>query len=421
MKRIALVGFGLLASSIASALKQAKRPTVIRAVSSPATLARARELELADEFFEYAQVEEWSRDCDLILLCGPILHILKTIDALSHVKWAKEAALSNGVAGKDCAAGSNGANSIDAKLNGAACLVSDIGSTKVEICRAGSKLPAPFKFVGSHPMAGSEKRTCEYNDPAIFENAYWFVCPPEGTAESVYAPLLELVKFLGASAVVFPPEHHDRTMAWVSHMPQMLSSTLAASIPDRLLSHNYQHYAGRAFRDMTRIAASGWAMWHDIAVTNRDETVRALTEVRDGVNATIEAMQKLDVVKDGKPAGGSFDATRGSVAGGKCADRSDSLEEIFKAGNEGRASLFAPGRNAAAAFFEITVPLKDKPGALLSVLQPLAEEGLNIRDIELMKVRENVAGTLLIAFKTEDEAARAVKLLRYLGYEVKER
>ena len=421
MKRIALVGFGLLAGSIASALKQAKRPTVIRAVSSPATLARARELELADEFFEYAQVEEWSRDCDLILLCGPILHILKTIDALSHVKWAKEAALSNGVAGKDCAAGSNGANSIDAKLNGAACLVSDIGSTKVEICRAGSKLPAPFKFVGSHPMAGSEKRTCEYNDPAIFENAYWFVCPPEGTAESVYAPLLELVKFLGASAVVFPPEHHDRTMAWVSHMPQMLSSTLAASIPDRLLSHNYQHYAGRAFRDMTRIAASGWAMWHDIAVTNRDETVRALTEVRDGVNATIEAMQKLDVVKDGKPAGGSFDATRGSVAGGKCADRSDSLEEIFKAGNEGRASLFAPGRNAAAAFFEITVPLKDKPGALLSVLQPLAEEGLNIRDIELMKVRENVAGTLLIAFKTEDEAARAVKLLRYLGYEVKER
>ena len=421
MKRIALVGFGLLAGSIASALKQAKRPTVIRAVSSPATLARARELELADEFFEYAQVEEWSRDCDLILLCGPILHILKTIDALSHVKWAKEAALSNGVAGKDCAAGSNGANSIDAKLNGAACLVSDIGSTKVEICRAGSKLPAPFKFVGSHPMAGSEKRTCEYNDPAIFENAYWFVCPPEGTAESVYAPLLELVKVLGASAVVFPPEHHDRTMAWVSHMPQMLSSTLAASIPDRLLSHNYQHYAGRAFRDMTRIAASGWAMWHDIAVTNRDETVRALTEVRDGVNATIEAMQKLDVVKDGRPAGGSFDATRGSVAGGKCADRSDSLEEIFKAGNEGRASLFAPGRNAAAAFFEITVPLKDKPGALLSVLQPLAEEGLNIRDIELMKVRENVAGTLLIAFKTEDEAARAVKLLRYLGYEVKER
>ena len=403
MKRIALVGFGLLAGSIASALKQANRPTKIRAVSSPATLKRARELELADEFFEYGDVEEWSKDCDLILLCSPILHILKTIDALSHVKWAKEAEQTN-----------------SANLNGSACLVSDIGSTKVEICKAGVKLPAPFRFVGSHPMAGSEKRTCEFNDPAIFENAYWFVCPPEGTPENVYAELLDLVKFLGATPVVFPPEHHDRTMAWVSHMPQMLSSTLAANIPGRLLDHNYQHYAGRAFRDMTRIAASGWGMWHDIAVTNRDETVRALQEVRDGINETIDAMNNLQVVKDGKPAGGSFNAGEKS-ADGKCADRSDALEKIFKAGNDGRASLFAPGRNAGAAFSEITVPLKDKPGALLSVMQPLAEEGLNIRDIELMKVRENVAGTLLIAFKTEDEAARAVKLLRYLGYEVKER
>ena len=349
MKRIALVGFGLLAGSIASALKQAKRPTIIRAVSSPATLSRARKLELADEFFEYGDVEQWSRDCDLILLCSPILHILKTIDALAHVKWAAQPGTEQSV-----------------------CLVSDIGSTKV--------------------------------DPAIFENAYWFVCPPEGTEESTYSILLDLVKFLGATPVVFPPEHHDRTMAWVSHMPQMLSSTLAGNLPERLLKYNYQHYAGRAFRDMTRIAASGWGMWHDIAVTNRNETVRALGEVRDGLEKTIEAMNALDVVVDGKPA---------------AEDHADGLEKIFKAGNEGRASLFAPGRNAGAAFSEITVQLKDKPGALLSVMQPLAEEGLNIRDIELMKVRENVAGTLLLAFKTPDEAARAVKILR--GYEVKER
>ena len=78
MKRIALVGFGLLAGSIAAAVKQAGLPTVIRAVSSSATLKRARELELADEFFEYDETEKWARDCDLILLCSPILHILGT-------------------------------------------------------------------------------------------------------------------------------------------------------------------------------------------------------------------------------------------------------------------------------------------------------------------------------------------------------
>ena len=390
-RRITMVGFGLLASSVAAAIKQAKLPTIIRAVSSPSTLKRARELELADEFYQYGETEEWAKNSDLILLCAPIVHILKMIDALGRVSWAGACA--------------------DREI-----LVSDIGSTKVEICKAGMRLPSPFRFVGSHPMAGSEKRTCEYNDPAIFENAYWFVCPPEGTPESAYAPLLEMIRFVGANPVVFPPEHHDRTMAWVSHMPQMLSSTLAGNLPERLLSHNYQHFAGRAFRDMTRIAASGWGMWHDIAVTNRDETTRALCEVRDGLDKTIAAMEGLNVVKDGKPASGNFENDEQSVV----ADNSQALADIFKAGNEGRASLFAPGRNTAS-FFEITVQLKDKPGALLSVMQPLAEEGINIRDIELMKVRENVAGTLLLAFKTEEEAARAVKTLQYLEYEVKER
>lgn len=383
MQRITLVGFGLLASSIASAIKQAKLPTIVRAVSSPSTLDRAREMKLADEFFGYDETEKWAEGSDMILLCSPILHILKTIENLSKVN------LPTGSADKQ------------KKI-----LVSDIGSTKVEICKAGAKLPAPFCFVGSHPMAGSEKRTLEYNDPSIFENAYWFVCPPEGSEESSYADLLQLISFVGAHAVVFPPEHHDRTMAWVSHMPQMLSSTLAAGLPDRLLKFNYQHYAGRAFRDMTRIAASGWNMWHDIAVTNRAETVRALREVREGLDKTIDAMDRLQVVSDGVAC---------------AADCSENLEAIFKMGNEGRASLFAPGRNAAAAFSEITVPLKDEPGALLNVLKPLAEWGLNIRDIELMKVRENVAGTLLLAFKTPDEARRAVQILGALDYEVKER
>lgn len=378
MQRITLVGFGLLASSIAAAVKQAKLPTVIRAVSSASTLDRAKEMGIADEFFSYDETEKWAEGSDIILLCSPILHILKTIDALSQVKISADKPI----------------------------LVSDIGSTKVEICKAGSKLPAPFCFVGSHPMAGSEKRTLEYNDPSIFENAYWFVCPPEGTEESAYKPLLQLISFLGANSVVFPPEHHDMTMAWVSHMPQMLSSTLAASLPERLVDKNYQHYAGRAFRDMTRIAASGWNMWHDIAVTNRSETVRALREVREGIDETIAAMDSLVVVSDGKPA---------------AEDCSAKLEKVFKAGNDGRASLFVPGRNAAAAFSEITVPLKDVPGALLHVLQPLADAGLNIRDIELMKVRENIAGTLLLAFKTPEEARRAVQILGLLDYEVKER
>ena len=363
--RITLVGFGLLASSIASALKQSKLSVRVRAVSSRGTLKRAQELKLADEFFEYGDAEAWVADSDLILLCTPILGILSTLETLSAITPKHPV------------------------------LVSDIGSTKSAICKAGAKLKVPFTFVGAHPMAGSEKRTLEFNDPSLFENAYWFLCPTDAGDTASYAALTELISFLHAEPVLLKPEEHDGTMAWLSHMPQMVSSTLAGNLPPRLLEHNFQHFAGRGFRDMTRIAASHWGMWHDILLTNREQIALALAEFAKGIEETQNAIAALP---------------------------DDTLAHaVFTRGNEGRASLFAPGRNAGSLFHEITVQLKDKPGAILSVMQPLADAHLNIRDIELMKVRENLAGTLLLAFKTEEEASAAVKLLRYLEFEVEER
>lgn len=365
-KRITFVGFGLLASSIAAAFKQAKEDVIIRAVSSPKTLDRAKELKLVDETFGYEELDKWVNGSDIILLCTPISIILSTLEKLSRF-------------------------SPDHLI-----LVSDIGSTKAEICKTGAALKAPFRFVGSHPMAGSEKRSVEFNDPSLYENAYWFVCPPKGMPEDDYKALSEIISFVGATQIVFPPEHHDQTVAWVSHMPQMASSSLAASIPARLLDNGYQHFAGRAFRDMTRIAASGWAMWKDIAETNKPEILRAMDEYIAGLKETRAAIEKLPTDEE-------------------------TLHKIFKQGNDGRASLFAPGKNSSNSFFQLTVQLKDEPGAILAVLEPLAKAELNVRDIELMKVRENVAGTLLIAFKTEAQANAARELLRYLNFEVTER
>lgn len=365
-ERITFVGFGLLASSIAAAFKQAKTQTIIRAVSSPKTLLRAKELDLADETFTYDEFEKWIDGSDVILLCTPISGILSMLENLSKYRPSHP------------------------------ILVSDIGSTKAEICKAGSRLQEPFRFVGGHPMAGSEKHSLEFNDPSLFENAYWFVCPESGMSEESYKPLSEIITFVGATQVVFPPEHHDQTVAWVSHMPQMASSSLAANIPKRLIENGYQHFAGRAFRDMTRIAASSWAMWKDVAETNKPEILRAMDEYISGLIETRSAIEKIP-------------------------SDEESLHRIFLKGNDGRASLFAPGKNAGNSFFQLTVQLKDEPGALISVLEPLARASLNVRDVELMKVRENVAGTLLVAFKTETQANAARELLRKLNFEVLER
>lgn len=360
---VTFVGFGLLASSMAAAIRASKLPLTIRIVSSQKTRERAKELGFADESFGYEEVESWARGTDLILLCSPILHILEMLESLQKIQ-------------------------VESRV-----VVSDIGSTKAEICKAGARLSSPFLFIGGHPMAGSEKRTLEYNDPSLFENAYWFLCPPKGTAPEEYSLLSELIAFLGSRVVLFEPEEHDATIAWLSHMPQMVSTALAGNLPEDLLNNNYQHFAGRGFRDMTRIAASGWNMWRDILLTNRSAVLNALAGFAKGVKAVENALDKLPT------------------------DGDEALHKIFESGNKGRASLFAPGRVASHGFYEVSVALEDRPGTILAVMKPLSDAGINIRDIELMKVRENVSGVLLISFKTEREATQAVEILQKNGLE----
>lgn len=367
-RRITLVGFGLLAASIAAALRQAKTDTIIRCVSSPATRQRAQELGLADEFFGYDDVEKWLPDAEMVLLCSPILHILEMLNKLST----------------------------SAHLCTGPVLVSDVGSTKQAICTAGARLPLPFRFVGGHPMAGSEKRSAEYNDPALFENAYWLLCPAADVTAESYAPLTALLECVGAHAVLLEPSHHDRTMAWVSHMPQMVSSTLAANLSPWVRDHNYQHLAGRGFRDMTRIAASAWSVWRDILLTNRDEIAAALDAFAQGAATTRDAILALP-------------------------DNEVQALEVFQRGNEVRASLSDPGRSYAHVFHEIVVQIPDIPGTVVQVITPVSAAGFDIRDIELMKVREGIGGTLLLAFKTDAEAKGAVELLANAGYTARQR
>ncbi|MCL2282482.1 MAG: prephenate dehydrogenase/arogenate dehydrogenase family protein [Fibromonadales bacterium] len=240
-KRITLVGFGLLAGSVAAAVKQ---KTIIRAVSSKSTLQKAKGL--ADEFFEYDDVKNWLPGSDLILLCSPIKHILSIIEVLKN----------------------------NAGLLGNEVIVSDIGSTKELICNAGFALPKPYIFIGGHPMAGSEKSGFEHSDPSIFENACWLYCLPKNLAK-LPESLKELLLFLGSRPVQISPSEHDLAMAWLSHAPQLISTSIAAGIsPD--VAENHLRLAGRGFKDMTRIAGSSWGMWKDILETNKKNIEDAL-------------------------------------------------------------------------------------------------------------------------------------------------
>jgi prephenate dehydrogenase len=357
IKRIALVGFGLLAGSVAAAIKQANLPIAIRIVSSKKTLEKAKELSVGNEFFEYEDVKNWLPNSDLILLCSPIKHILSIIEDLK-----------------------NNANLIKEEV-----IVSDIGSTKELICDSGFILPAPFVFVGGHPMAGSEKNGFTNSDPSIFENAYWLYCLPPNLNE-LPLPLSELLNFLGSRPVQISPKEHDEAMAWLSHAPQLLSTSIAAGISPAIVE-NYLHLAGRGFRDMTRIAASSWDMWKDILESNNENIVEALN---------------------------NYITTAINIGGLLEKFQFEKLKKNFLAGNETRNHL-ATGKNYAYPLHEIVAHIPDEPGSILKALNPLAAKGINIRDIELMKVREGIGGTLLLSFKAESDANNAIKILESEG------
>lgn len=189
-------------------------------------------------------LEQGTADADLIFLAAPIRGILELLPALEEY-IAEEA------------------------------IVSDLGSTKVQICLAAQKL-LPENFVGGHPMTGSERQGIEAADACLFENAIYLLTPLRSGDEKA-EKLAAFLNQLRVSVLCVSPERHDRLVAHVSHLPQLLAVALADFMGERAEADSlYRELAAGGFRDMTRIASSPYEIWHDILLTNRDEIEQAL-------------------------------------------------------------------------------------------------------------------------------------------------
>lgn len=164
-------------------------------------------------------------------------------------------------------------------------LLTDVGSTKVEIvarARAVFGAEAPQRFLGGHPMAGREHSGIEHADADLFQGAPWLFTPQLGqkVEGGLSGEFLKLVERVGAKRVLLDAERHDRVCAWVSHLPQMLSTALAATIEEEFGDDaQLKAISGRALNDMTRLAASPYAMWRDIALTNTGNIEAVLTKL----------------------------------------------------------------------------------------------------------------------------------------------
>ncbi len=172
-------------------------------------------------------------------------------------------------------------------------IVTDVGSVKAEICRlATAALAGRARFVGSHPMAGSEKTGWENGRADLFVRRTVFVTPLEETDPAAAQRVTAFWAALDAEVVTIAPDAHDEIVAHISHLPQVLASTLCAALAQREV--RWRNYSGGGLRDTTRIAGGDPKLWKTILEQNRDEVLRALRFYQEELHAMERALANRD-------------------------------------------------------------------------------------------------------------------------------
>jgi len=252
IRQITIIGTGLIGGSLALALKKHRFAGRIIGCDRAPVLERARSKGTIDS--GHTNPPDAVRGSQIIVLATPVSGIIDLIERLGPALPPKT-------------------------------LLTDVGSTKAEVlerAKAVFRKSTAVRFLAAHPMAGKEQSGVEFADPDLFQGAAWFVTPVPG--QKVYDDLsgeyLEWVEKIGARIASMEAKEHDQLCAWISHLPQMISTALAGSLVDEYGEDApLLEAGGRALREMTRISGSPYSMWRDIALTNKTNIRNALLKL----------------------------------------------------------------------------------------------------------------------------------------------
>jgi len=261
-KRTTIVGPGLLGASIAMGLRDKN--------ISGEIWAWLRDEKKADECGKsywcdraLIDLKEAVIGSDLILLCTPVESILEQLDCISQ--WAGEG-----------------------------CIVSDVGSLKKEICEKGEQVfeNKPSVFIGSHPMAGSERAGMEFASSKLLVQKHCIVTPAKNTGEDEISKITMLWKRLGMEVSRIGMEKHDEVISWISHLPHLVASSLINAIISR--NPKMIKYSGNGLRDTTRIASGNPKMWMQILLGNKENLQQGIEDLIKSLEEFKEALSNGD-------------------------------------------------------------------------------------------------------------------------------
>lgn len=273
---------------------------------------------------------------------------------------------------------------------------SDLGSIKKKVLEGVFDfLPDSYQFVAGHPMTGSEQHGLSAADPFLFQNAAYIIIEDPRTLPKATALVTELVESVGAQIIKLTADEHDRIVGMVSHLPHLIAATLAKTAGDTEKTFpGTLSLAAGGFRDTTRIASGSPELWRGIILGNLDQVLKA-----------IDAFQiELGLLKEILTTGDD-----------------SQLDHFLTQAREIRLQIPAKNKGFLSLLHEMVVTIEDRPGTIVNVLCYLADAGLNIKDIEILRVREGAGGTLRLALESDDAVNQGVKVLETHGFKVRKR
>lgn len=357
---IGFIGLGLIGGSVAKALRNAFPDIRILAYDiNSDTLEQAKEDGVANAVT--TTIDATFNSCDYIFLCAP-------------------------VSGND-----NNLLTLKQFLS-PSCILTDVGSVKTGIHKQIEALGLSSRFIGGHPMAGSERFGYANSKARLLENAYYILTPTKEVAADSLQTYKELVTAMGAIPLVLDAHQHDYVTAAISHLPHVIASSLVNLVKDSDSEDGVMKMiAAGGFKDITRIASSSPDMWQQICLTNTDNIISLLDDYIDALRLIRE---KLD---------------------SKCAD---SLYDFFNEARLYRDSFIEASSGPIKKSYSITIDIADETGALASIATILALNHISIKNIGIVHNREREEGALRIEFYAEDDIQSASDLLKSRGYTI---
>lgn len=357
---ITIIGLGLIGGSLAKAIKSRTEGHTIYAINrSQAGIETA----LAEGTIALGSDKFTSEmaDSDIVFVCTP---------ARASEKWISE---------------------IAPKVK-KGCIITDACSTKTEICEFADSINGDFRFVGGHPMSGSEKSGYSAANESLFENTYYIFTKSAKSDDAAIETLKNLAQEIGAIPVAMTPQDHDRAVAAVSHLPHVLSAVLMNTAEELDDDGSVLKFAAGGFRDVTRIAASEPVMWRDITFSNKESIINMVDLFIDNLEAFKEQ------IKSGKI---------------------QEVEEYYAAARELRTKL--PQKAAALAHrnYECILDVPDRVGVIAQIAVLLGDAGINMKNIYVSNSREFYGGVLVISLGSMADLEKAKKLFSENGFEVK--